>query len=123
MNDFEYGIDKSQARQMAVRFMENNKHLSKLEGTKWYDIEDSITNMIVDIFELSNENESIFSNCDKASSDDSPTPFEEKIFRKVEKHYHKLDILSAIDDDQEQRNWEGVNRLKYETKDLENMVI
>ena len=122
MHNFEYGIDNSQARQMAVELMEKDENISKLKGEDWYKTEDNITNMIVEFFGLKNENEKILSHCNKSSSDESPTTFEENIFRKVERHYHKLDILSVIDDDQEQRNWEGIARLKYQTQDLDNLV-
>lgn len=113
--------NKSDLRTQIALMMGNNKILTKLEGKDWHDIEDAICNIFFEYLGVP-ESERLFSRCNEASLDDHPTPFEEKIYRKVDRYYHKQDILGAIDDDQEQRNWEGVPRLVYETHDLDELV-
>lgn len=113
--------NKPDLRTQIALMMENNKILTRLEGKDWHDIEDAICNIFLETLGVS-ETERLFSQCDKASLDDHPTLFEEKIYRKVDRYYHKQDILGAIDDDQEQRNWEGIPRLVYQTHDLDKLV-
>lgn len=114
-------IDEINLRTQIALMMENNKILTKLEGKDWHDIEDAILNIFFETLGVP-ETERLFSQCDKASLDDHPTLFEEKIYRKVDRYYHKQDILGAIDDDQEQRNWEGIPRLVYQAHDLDELV-
>lgn len=113
--------DEENLRIQVALMMEHNKILTKLKGMDWHNVEDAICNTFFEALGVP-ETEKLFSQCDKVSLDDHPTPFEEKIYRKVDRYYHKLDILGAIDDDQEQRNWEGVPRLVYETHDLDKIV-
>lgn len=121
--------NETDLRTQIALMMENNKILTKLQGKDWHDIEDAICNIFFETLGVS-ETERLFSQCDKAPIviqtniylDDHPTPFEEKIYRKVDRYYHKQDILGVIYDDQEQRNWEGVPRLVYQTHDLDKLV-
>ncbi len=108
-------------RNAVVNFMESNDFFTKLEKDDWYKAEDGICEFIENFLKIK-PNEPIFSQCDKAISDDIPTTFEESVYRRIDRYYHKTDILDAISCDQEQRNWEGVPRLVYHVHDIETLV-
>ena len=54
--------------------------------------------------------------------DDHPTYFEENIYRKVDRYYHKLNILACIDDIQTERENDGEPRLICQTNDIRKML-
>ena len=111
-------------REKVVSFMEHNPFLTKFKGESWYSVEDGITNLICELLHVDDKTyeDGILSNCDKTECDDCPTTFEEVIYKKVDRYYHRQDILCAIDGDQEERNWEGVPRLVYTNEDIEKMT-
>lgn len=111
----------SNTRMEVIKFMENDEQLSKLKNENWYMVENAICNFICKCFNI-NHNDALFSKCDDLMLDDHPTDFEEKIYRKVDRYYHKQDILACIDDDQAQREDNGQPRLVYQTNDIRQML-
>lgn len=111
-------------REKVVAFMEHNPVLTELEDKNWYSVEDGIAKLICNLLCVDDKTyeDGVLSNCDKAEYDDCPTTFEETIYKKVDRYYHRQDILNTIDSDQEERNWEGVPRLVYTLNDVETMT-
>lgn len=112
----------SHLRAMVVSFMENDAYCTHLRNKGWYGIEDAICNFVCQLLEIK-EDDKIFSGCDRSESfEASPTLFEEKIYRRVSKHYHIQDILSAIDDVQCYREEEGLPKLIFKVCDIMKMT-
>lgn len=111
----------SSLRYVISDFMEHNEFFTKLKGLDWYKAEDTICELVEKLLRIKPD-DNIFSQCEQAASDDTPTLFEEDVYKRVDRYYHRTDILNAIEADQEQRNWEGIPRLVYQMHDIEALT-
>ncbi len=89
-------------REKVTMMMEHCPTLSKLEGEKWYQVEDAIVNLICEItgvtdtaYETAKQSKSVL---DVKLEELEPSPTEEKIYRKVADYYRYEDLKNTLED-------------------------
>lgn len=89
-------------REKVIEMMDNTPTLSRLKNKSWYEVEDSITKLICDMFGLTDKT---YSKKDepfdfkKYLEDKEPTEFMQRVKDLVETYYNFEDIQCVINDE------------------------
>ena len=108
-------------RDAVIQLMEKHPVLTKLKGDDWYSVEDSITNLIHSITgtkDTTYQEEIVYPTQLDEELSHEPSDFEEKIFRKVKRHYQLEDLQTILSEDAEENydTWNAETHQKIKNK-------
>lgn len=109
-------------RDKVIEFMEDNPVLNKLIGLDWYKVENGLVQFICDECGIDESSERLFSKCNELEANDYPTAFEEKIYRKVEEHYQNQDVLAVIDEYNDYRKENNMEKYDFNSEQLQELI-